>query len=320
MSERKLNALMSKAIELIDAREYPLGVVEELCSALATHLHISPESIIPTQGADQAIDLLCQTFLRQDHQALIVTPTYSFYELRTAIANAQTIEVSMNKDLSLPVDTILSKGKDAAIIFLCSPNNPTGNQFSAADIIRICDNFPGLVVLDEAYVEYARENLVREVAHRRNLAVLRTFSKAFGLANLRLGFIIANPEWAPSFLDRVQYPYPVSSLVAAIAIQLLKQFQLVEDAVKATRRERALLLEGLRKIRGITALDSQSNFILANLPLNAGKAHKQLLERGIATKKIGQILDLPNCIRVTVGTHEMNSILLESLNEMLSHA
>jgi len=318
--EETLRGLMSEAIQQVDARKYPLEIAEELRAAVAKHLRIPAESIIPTQGADQGIDLLCQVFLRQGDRALIVGPTYSFYELRAAIAGAQCVEVSMSRDLSLPVESIFSQGKDAAVMFVCSPNNPTGNQFSARDIMRVCDGFSGLVVLDEAYVDFAQESLVREVVRRRNLVVLRTFSKAFGLANLRLGFIIANPEWSPLFLERVQYPYPVSCVVAAIAIQLLQEFQLVEKGVESLRNERTWLLEQLRRIKGVEALDSQANFVMANLPIEAEKAHKQLLERGIATKKIGQVLDLPNCIRVTVGTREMNSIFIESLNEVLSNA
>ena len=311
---------MNKAIEQVDARAYPLGVVEELEVALAKHLGIPAESVIPTQGADQGIDLVCRAFLQPRDRALIVGPTYSFYELRTAIAEAQCVQVSMNKDLSLPVEGILSQGKDAALIFVCSPNNPTGNQFSVDDVMRVCDDFSGLVVLDEAYVDFAQGSLVQEVTHHRNLAVLRTFSKAFGLANLRLGFVIANPEWAPLFLNRVQYPYPISSVVAAIAVQLLQEFHLVRRGIESLKNERAWLLEMLRGIRGVEALESQANFILVNLPIEARKAQKQLLERGIATKEIGQVLGLPNCIRVTVGTREMNSVFLQALNEVLDDA
>jgi histidinol-phosphate aminotransferase len=318
--EEALRGLVSKAMKQVDVRKYPLRIVEELRAAIAKHLRIPAESIIPTQGSDQGIDLLCQVFLRQEDRALIVGPTYAYYELRAAIAEAQCVQVSMNEDLSLPVESVLSQGKDAAVVFVCSPNNPTGNQFSASDIMRLCDGFSGLVVLDEAYVDFAQESLVREVLHRRNLAVLRTFSKAFGLANLRLGFIIANPEWASFFLNRVQYPYPVSSLIASIASQLLQEFELIENGLKSLRNERTRLLEELRKIKGVEALDSQANFILANLPIEAGKAHRQLLERGIATKEVGQVLNLPNCIRVTVGTREMNLSFLESLSKVLNYA
>jgi histidinol-phosphate aminotransferase len=226
----------------------------------------------------------------------------------------------MNNDLSLPVERILNEGADAAVVFICSPNNPTANQFAPSDIIQVCDRFSGLVVLDEAYVDFAKDSLVHEITRRRNLVVLRTFSKAFGLANLRLGFIIANPEWAPLILDRVQYPYPLSSLVAALAVQLLENFTLVKKSVESLRNERAWLLEQLRRIDGVKTLDSQTNFILTSLPIDVAEAHRQLLEHGIATKKIGQILDLPNCIRVTVGTRKMNLLFLESLREVLNCA
>jgi len=318
--EQTLRSLMRQATEHVDVREYPLGIVDDLQASVAKHLRLPAESIIPTQGADQGIDLLCQVFLRQNDRTLIVDPTYSFYKLRAQIAETQCVEVSMNIDLSLPVENIFNQSNDVGAIFVCSPNNPTGNQFLASDIIRICDHFPGLIVLDEAYVDFAQENLVGEVMRHRNLVVLRTFSKAFGLANLRLGFIVANPDWAPLFLDRVQYPYPVSSVVAAIAIHLLRDFRVVEKGVESLRNERTWLLEQLRGIESVKPLNSQANFILISLPIEAGNAHKQLLERGIATKEIGQVLDLPNCIRVTVGTREMNSIFLESLKEVLSCA
>ena len=318
--EESLRRIIREAATQVDAREYPTGITGELQAALAKHLRIPAESIIPTQGADQGIDLLSQTFLRRDDKALIVGPTYSFYQLRAAIAEAQCVEIDMNKDLSLPVESILDQSKDASVVFVCSPNNPTGNQFSASEVTQVCDGFSGLVVLDEAYVDFAQDSLMHAVINLKNLVVLRTFSKAFGLANLRLGFIIANPEWAQLLLDRAQYPYPISSLVAAIAIQLLKEFQLVEKGVVSLKKERTWLFEQLRKIEGVKALDSQANFILANLPVEVEEAQEQLLERGIAVKKIGRVLDLPNCVRVTVGTLEMNSIFLDSLKEVLKNA
>jgi len=320
MPEETLRDLMNKAISQVDTREYPLGIIDKLREALATHLHVPPESIIPTQGADQGIDLLCQMFLRQNDTALIVEPTFSFYKLRTALTQAKYVKVNINNDLTLPVEKILTQGKDATILFVCSPNNPTGNQFTARDVMRVCKSFPGLIILDEAYVEFAQETLVREVTRHRNIAVVRTFSKAFGLANLRLGFIIANPEWAPLFLDRIQYPYPINSIAANIAIQLLQNIKLVENCIESVKKERTWLLQQLRKINGVEAIDSQANFILTQLPTDVEKVHKQLLDRGIATKKIGHVLNLSNCIRVTVGTRKMNKLLLESLREVLSHA
>ncbi len=314
----ELQRLVREAVEELDVRKYPLGIAEELCSALGKHLSVPVEAIIPTQGADQGIDLLCQAFLRQADKAIIVGPTYSFYKLRAAVTGAQCIGITLNKDLSLPVDSILNAAKEGGIVFLCSPNNPTGNQFSLDQVLQLLEATPTLVVVDEAYVDFAPQTLVREVMKHRNLVVLRTFSKAFGLAGLRLGLIIAHPDWAAAFFDHVQYPYPVSGLPAAVALRLLQEFQIVKRGIESLKRERTSLRDRLAKDLGVEAPSSDANFILANLPIDASKAHRALLERGIATKKIGPVLNLANCIRITVGTQEMNSAFLEALGEILS--
>ena len=313
ISADELHALIREAVAEVDVRAYPLGKMQDLCVALAKHLSLPKEAIIPTQGADQGIDLLCQAFLKQQDGVIIVGPTYSFYRLRAALAGARCTEVALNEDLSLPVDEILRVGTDEGMIFLCSPNNPTGNQFQTKDVLRLVDASHGLVVVDEAYVDFAPHSLVDEVMNRRNLVVLRTFSKAFGLADLRLGFVIANPDWAPFFLDHVQYPYPLSGVTIAVALRLLQEFHLIKEGVESLKRERAWLRERLMKMPGVEASSSEANFILANLSMDASKAHAALLERGIATKMVGRVLCMPNCIRVTVGTREMNSVFLEAL-------
>lgn len=316
----ELRRLVREAVAQLDVRKYPVGMVDEVRVAIAKHLNLPEEMIIPTEGADQGIDLLCQAFLREGDRALIVSPTYSFYGLRAALAGAKCTEISLNDDFSLPVDRILRGAKDGGMIFICSPNNPTGNQFSTDDLLRISESFPGLIVIDEAYVDFAPDSLVNEVLTRRNLAVLRTFSKAFGLADLRLGFIVTHPDWAPLFKERVQYPYPLSSMAIAIALRLLQEFQLVKKGIESLKQERAWLFQELTQITGVEPLSSQANFILLNLPIDASRVHMGLLERGIATKKIGRILNLPNCIRVTVGTREMNSDFLWALKAVLSDA
>jgi histidinol-phosphate aminotransferase len=305
------------ACDKIDVREYPLGALRELSAAASQYLRLPTESIIPTEGADQGIDLICQAFLREGDKAVIVGPTYSFYRLRSSLARARCVEISLNENFSLPIERILSEADTGAAIFLCSPNNPTGNQFPVDQILHLCDNFPGLVVLDEAYVDFATDSVAKEIMRRQNLVILRTFSKAFGLADLRLGLVIANPSWSPIFLDRVQYPYPISGVTAAIAICLMKENGIVKNGVESLKRERSWLLQQLGELEGVQAFPSQANFVLANLPMDYAGAHQGLLERGIATKRIGRILNLPNCIRVTVGTREMNRAFLEALTEVL---
>ena len=316
----EVHRIVREAVAQVDVRGYHLGIVKELCEAVAAHLSLPEGMIVPTQGADQGIDLLAQGFLREEDRAIIVGPTYSFYALRASLAGARCTEIKLNDDFSLPVETILQEASDGGVIFLCSPNNPTGNQFATDDILRLSEKFPGLVVLDEAYVDFAANSLVKEVENRRNLVVLRTFSKAFGLADIRLGLIIAHPDWAPVFLDRIQYPYPLSSLAVSIALRMLQEFQLVENGVASLKKERKWLLEQLKQIDDIKVYDSQTNFVLLSLPIDATRAFDALLERGIAIKKVGRILNLPNCIRVTVGTRAMNSDFLEALKAVLINA
>ncbi len=315
-SER-LRPIVLEAAAEVDVRKYPLGIVQELRGAVAKRLGVPEESIIPTEGADQGIDLLCESFLREADRAVIVGPTYSFYKLRSALAGARCTDVSMNKDFSLPVERILEVAGDGGVVFICSPNNPTGNQFRADDLRRLCDGFSGLVVVDEAYVDFAPESVVEEITRRRNLIVLRTFSKAFGLANLRLGFVICNQEWAPTFLDRVQYPYPISGLGANIALRLLKEYDLVKDGIESLKRERSWLSQELARLQRVKMLPSSTNFLLLTLPTDYVRAHEELLRRGIATKMVGRVLGLENCIRVTVGTREMNKFFLRTLGEAL---
>jgi histidinol-phosphate aminotransferase len=316
----EVHRLVREATAQVDVRGYHLGIVEELCTAVAKHLSLSERMIVPTQGADQGIDLLSQGFLREGDRAIIVGPTYSFYALRASLAGARCTEIKLNDDFSLPVETILKEASDEGVIFLCSPNNPTGNQFASNDILKLSENFPGLVVLDEAYIDFAANSLVKEVENRRNLVILRTFSKAFGLADIRLGLIIAHPDWASLFLDRIQYPYPLSSLAVSIALRMLQEIHVVEKGIASLRNERKWLLEQIKQIDGAKAFDSQTNFVLLSIPMDATRASNALLEQGIATKKVGRILNLPNCIRVTVGTRVMNSDFLDALKVVLINA
>lgn len=316
----KLRGVIRKALEEVDVRRYPVDAVQDLRTAVSKHFLLPEECLVPTQGTDQAIDLLCRGFLRPGDRALIVGPTFSFYRLRAAFSDAKCAEITMNEDFTLPVGRILEEAASGGIVFLCSPNNPTGNQFSPDDVLRLTEAFQGLVVLDEAYVDFAPHSLVKEIMQPRNLAVLRTFSKAFGLADLRLGFIAAHPDWASLFMERVQYPYPISSTAAAIALRLLQQFSLVKRGLQSLKRERNWLLQQLKQIVGVQVLNSQANFVLASLPTDAEKVHAELLNRGIATRNIGRVLNLFNCLRITVGTREMNSAFLDALMRVLFYA
>ena len=311
----RIRALFEASLKEVDTREYPEGAVGELGENISRLLGIPAGCVVPCAGADQAIDLLCQAFLGSGDRAIIVSPTFSMYRLRATIAGAECVNVPMSSDFGLPKEEMIRSAGKRGVLFVCSPNNPTGNQFPEEEVTSLLESFPGLVVLDEAYVEFADFSLSRRVAEFRNLAVLRTFSKAYGMAGLRLGYFLANEEWAPEFLARVQYPYPISSVAAVMAIALLRRRREVDAWIRAVKRERVWLAGKLRAIRGTRVVDSKANFLMASLPVDSTIAHRKLLARGIATRDLGRIMHLPNCLRITVGTRPMNSLLLEGLAE-----
>ncbi len=312
----EISKAVLEAAHRVDVREYPEGSVDRLRRGLAAKYSLPTGCFVPCNGADQAIDLLCQAFLAQSDSALIVGPTFSMYRLRAAVMGAKVVELPMTAEFGLPVDEILRSGD--GVLFVCSPNNPSGNQFRRADVLEVMDGFEGLIVLDEAYVEFADYSLMESVAGRRNIAVLRTFSKAFGLAGLRIGYLAANESWAPDFLAKMQYPYPVSSRAAEAALIMLHDKR-VDTWVSAVKRERELMTIELRK-RGATVVDSKSNFLLVSLPADCKEAHASLLAKGVATRWVGRVLGLANCLRVTVGNREMNSRLVEAISETISNA
>jgi histidinol-phosphate aminotransferase len=311
-----ISALAEASLRRVDLREYPQDAVSNLGKSISGLLSLPAECVVPCGGADQAIELISRVFLGKNERAIIVGPTFSMYKLRAIIAGARCIELPMTRDFRLPVSEILRRGKSGGVLFVCSPNNPTGNQFCEEEVESVLESFPGLVVLDEAYVEFADFSLCRLVTEFENLAVLRTFSKAYGIAGLRLGYLLASEKWANDLLTRAQVPYPVNSLASMTAMALIERHTDVQKWINAVRKERTWLTGRLRLLPDLKVVDSSANFLMVSLPVDSGLAHKMLLEAGVATRDLGRILNLQNCLRITVGTRAMNQVLLEELSKV----
>jgi histidinol-phosphate aminotransferase len=318
--EQEVRRALGRAIEEADVRSYPNDAVERLRIGVSRSVGVTPDSVIPCAGADQAIDLLCRGFLNHGDTVTIVSPTFSMYRLRATIAGATCVELPMRGNFTLPLQELKRRAGEGGVLFICSPNNPTGTQFDKNEVLEAVATFNGLVVLDEAYVEFADYSLSRRVSEFRNLAVLRTFSKAYGIAGLRLGYILANDSWAPDFLGKVQYPYPVSNIAVATAISLMGRKSTVSKWVSTVKRERAWLTSALSRIEGTCVADSQANFLLVSLPIDSAKVHSKLAQRGVATRNVGDVLEMKNCLRVTVGTRRMNRLFLEALMKVFPSA
>lgn len=312
-----LAALLTEVIEECDPRIYPQEEESELKRALGEYLGLSPEHIIIGTGGDQIIDLITRLFLGKDNEVLSIAPTFPMYQHSASLQGAKYIEVPLKDDFSLDIEQISSKiTAKTRLFFLCSPNNPTANQFRMEEVRSLVEDFQGLVAVDEAYAEFANYSTARWVEELENLIVLRTFSKAFGLAGLRLGYAVSNPELATTLSRKVQLPYSVSSIVLRMGLKLLENMEVVNEAVERLKRERARLIKRLNEVDGVAAFDSQTNFVLFRTEKPSSEVFQSLLKRGILVRNVGKILRLYECLRTTVGLPEMNDKLLTALEQL----
>lgn len=294
---------------------YPDPACSTLRRALADWLQVEPERLWIGNGSDEALDLLLRTFVEPGERVVICTPTYSMYGI-SARAHAATVqEVPLDERFDLDAGAVLAGAVGAKLVFLCSPNNPTGNRMSRERVLRLVAEFPGLVVVDEAYVEFsATPSLVELVSEHRNLAVLRTFSKAWGLAGARIGYLVADPV-VVDYLDRVNLPYPLSALAAAAAERALREVARLQERVATLVAERGRLVGRLNAL-GFSVFPSDANFVLVRIP-NAQRVYRRLAEEfRIVVRDRSAVPRLENCLRISVGRPEETDRLCAALEEM----
>jgi histidinol-phosphate aminotransferase len=313
-----LRNLLKEVVDDMDPRLYPGDEAKELREALGTYVNASPETIVLGTGSDQLIDLVARAVLRPGDVALSIAPTFSIYEQCSKLQGATYKPILLQDDFSLDTEKMLSSvGPRTSLLFLCSPNNPTANQFDRKELTRLIEDFAGIVVIDEAYVEFAKDSVVDLVEESQNLVVLRTFSKAFGLAGLRLGYAIASREFVRIMSERLQLPYAVPHIAMRLGVKLLRKIDVIRSAVSALKVERSRLTKSLNKISGLRAFESETNFVLLSTSVDSNDLYRKLLEKGIIVKNLGRVLHLDNCLRVAVAPREMCERFLNSLREAL---
>jgi len=313
-----LRNLLDEVNREIDPRIYPRDEKTELKEALSKYVKVSPDQIIIGTGSDQLIDLISRAFLKRGDLALTVTPTFSMYERCVRTMGADLISVPLRKDFSLDVENVLKKGSDAKLLFLCSPNNPTANQFEIEKIRRLIDQFDGLIVVDEAYAEFAEKAIIPLVDEFENLVVLRTFSKAFGVAGLRLGYGVSSGDLASTISQRFQMPYVATLIALKMGVKLLERIDAFRDAIVKLKAEREVMIKRLNGMEGVNAFDSQTNFVLVELERSSAEVYRTLLNRGIIVRDLGRILHLENCLRVTVAPPEMTDRFITEFGGVLN--
>ncbi|MEM2952896.1 MAG: histidinol-phosphate transaminase [Candidatus Bathyarchaeia archaeon] len=319
MPKDKLVKLIVDVVEDLDPRLYPQEEEQELKEKLSRYVEAPAECIAVGCGSDEVMERISRLFLESGEQALTISPTFSMYRHAVNLQRAELIEVPLKEDFSLDMDSLLSKmTSKTRVFFLCSPNSPTANQFKTGEIECLIDAFPGIFVVDEAYAEFAEKSIVQLTTKFENLIVLRTFSKAFGLAGLRLGYCVANSEIVKVLSREVGLPYPVNSIALRVGAKVLENMDMVENAIKQMKVEREKLIKALNSLKGVKAFDSQTNFVLFKTAKPSAEVYEGLLRRGVIVRNLGSILRFDNCFRATVGLPEMNARLVEALKEVCS--
>jgi histidinol-phosphate aminotransferase len=317
MPRVKQAKLVKELAEEIDLRMYPEDEEVKLREKLTGYIKVPKDFLVVGNASDELIDRIIRLFIEKGDIAISFAPTFSIPRLCVKRQEGEYITVPLLSSLQLDVKGMLSKFTDKTrLLYICSPNNPTSTQYKAEDIEKLAKAFPGIVILDEAYGEFADYSFVPRIREFENMIILRTFSKAFGLAALRLGYAVANPELAKIIVEKTPLPYPVNAFSLRMGSKMLDNVDLMMESVRQVKSERAKLIKALNEIDGVQAFDSQANFLLVNTQKPCDEVNEKLLKRGIMLKKWGKILQYNNCFRVTVGLPEMNAKLVEALKEI----
>jgi len=318
MPKRFSIELIDSAKKSTDVREYPLGGSEKLVQELSKYVKISASMISVGNGSDQILDLFLVNFASEKTRILTSDPTFGFFEERCKLYSIPLVKVPFSKNMTLELDDFLLKTKNADLLYLDSPNNPTGFQFPKKDLQELIQKFSGPVIIDEAYGEFADSSVVSLTKKFENLIVVKTFSKAFGLAGLRLGYFVTNKTVIDVFNRIIQYPYPVNSIAINAGIAALKKSKQVIDVANFIKNERKRIIGNLRRMQVFEVFDSHANFVLFDAKGAEHRIYMALIEQGISVRKLGKIGKHNGCLRVTVGTKEMNSKFLLAIRDLLT--
>lgn len=296
---------------------YPDPMQWELKKALSKVKKVEPEHIFLGNGSDEAIDLMYRAFCEPGRDNVVaIDPTYGMYEVCADVNNVGYRKVLLDDNFQFSADKLLEAADaNTKLIFLCSPNNPTGNDLDRNEIVKLLTTFDGLVILDEAYNDFSDvPSFLEELDQFPNLVVFQTFSKAWGCAAIRLGMAFASVDIV-GILSKIKYPYNVNLLTQKQAIQMLHKYYEIERWVKTLKTERADLMKSFFKLAcTVRVFPSNANFFLARVT-DAADIYEYLVSKGIIVRNRNKISLCGNCLRVTVGTRLENEKLIEALEQ-----
>jgi histidinol-phosphate aminotransferase len=308
---------VDRVVKEIDINRYPDSEAKRLIEIISGVCDFPKGGILLGNGSDELIGMLITTFTSGTGRILCPTPTFSMYKLTGLAMGAEIIEVPLDEKFDIDLDETISmiENNDPDLIFLASPNNPTGNMYSASKIAEIVSVAKGIVVVDEAYSDFSGYTFLPLVKECENLVILRTLSKV-GFAGLRIGMLLAR-GYLVSEINKVRYPYNINSLSQAVAEVVLENHKFVTENIQLIIRERDRVYEALSVLEGIEANPSDANFIFFKVN-DADAVFSELVQRDVLIRNFNRPGRLQNCMRVTIGTPQENDSFLSALSEILS--
>ena len=305
-----------------DHNRYPDPYQLELKAEIAKIKHVKPSQIFLGNGSDEAIDLLFRAFCNPGiDNVILLPPTYGMYEVSAGINDVETRKVPLTADFQIQTDLILrTVDKNTKIIFVCSPNNPSGNKVKREDILRLLGEFNGLVVVDEAYIDFSDEpSFTTHLGEHGNLIVMQTFSKAWGLASLRLGMAFASKQLI-KILNRIKPPYNISGLTQQTVLASIQKVDKVNSMIADMLQEREFLKNELSQLDFVEKIHpSHANFLLVKIP-NASHVYDDLIEEKIIVRNRSKVQLCEECLRISVGTRSENEAFITALKKIYTES
>ena len=295
-------------------RRYPDPVSSALRVKIAAMNGYKPENIITGNGSDDLLTILTRCFTDENRPMACFDPSYSLYPTLAKLQGARCLAVPLTETFDIP-DDVLSRAAGANLFFIARPNAPTGNLFAKEKIEAVCAGFKGIVVIDEAYADFSRDNCMELVHKYANVVISRTFSKSRSLAGLRFAFAVAHPKIIEGMM-KMKDSYNVAMLTQTLAMASLEDGPYFDRCVGEIKKNRQLLADSLKKL-GFEILPSETNFLFVKPPVNAGVYFRELKRRNILVRYF-DLERTRDYVRITVGSAEENAALLKATQEILS--
>ena len=297
---------------------YPDNKHDELKKVVSGVKKVNVNQVVFGNGTDEILDLIVRVFCNPSEDKIItLPPTYGMYDVIAKTNGVENIEIPLKSDFSIDINEILKlSSKKTKILFLCSPNNPTGNSFDTNNLTDLIKSFKGIVVVDEAYIDFSsKQSLIGLIEDNNNLIITQTMSKAYGMAGIRLGMGFSN-EKIINYLNKIKPPYNINILTERKALEELNKIDEIEKNISIVLDQRNLLVSCLEKLDFVEKIyKSDANFLLVKVD-NADLRYNQLLENGIVVRNRSNQPLCQNCLRITIGTINENNSLIKTLNEL----